>query len=44
MSSLPDLYLSGEGAGYAGGIISAGLDGIRLAETMLTGKPAKREK
>ena len=43
-SSLPGLYLAGEGAGYAGGIVSAGLDGIRLAETMLTGKPARREK
>jgi uncharacterized FAD-dependent dehydrogenase len=43
-SSLPGLYLMGEGAGYAGGIVSAGLDGIRIAETILTGKAAKREK
>jgi uncharacterized FAD-dependent dehydrogenase len=43
-SSLPGLYLAGEGAGYAGGIVSAGLDGIRLAETILTGVPAKRER
>jgi len=43
-SSLPGLYLGGEGAGYAGGIVSAGLDGLRLAETILTGKPALREK
>lgn len=43
-SSLPGLYLAGEGAGYAGGIVSAGLDGLRLAETILTGKPALREK
>ncbi|GDY12213.1 hypothetical protein LBMAG53_10910 [Planctomycetota bacterium] len=43
-SSLPGLYLAGEGAGYAGGIISAGLDGLRLAETILTGVPAKRER
>ncbi len=43
-SSLPGLYLGGEGAGYAGGIVSAGLDGLRLAETILTGQPAKREK
>lgn len=43
-SSLPDCYLAGEGAGYAGGIVSAALDGIRLAETMLTGQPARREK
>ena len=43
-SSLPGLYLAGEGAGYAGGIISAGLDGLRLAETILTGVPARRGK
>ena len=43
-SSLPGLYLAGEGAGYAGGIVSAGLDGLRLAETILTGIPARREK
>ena len=43
-SSLPGLYLAGEGAGYAGGIISAGLDGLRLAETILTGQPALRER
>ncbi len=43
-SSLPGLYMGGEGAGYAGGIVSAGLDGLRLAETILTGIPAKRER
>ncbi len=43
-SSLPGLYLAGEGAGYAGGIVSAGLDGLRLAETILTGQPALRER
>lgn len=43
-SSLPGLYLAGEGAGYAGGIVSAGLDGLRLAETILTGVPAHRER
>lgn len=36
------LYPSGEGAGYAGGILSAGVDGIRVAEavalSMLSGK------
>lgn len=41
-SSLPGCYLAGEGAGYAGGIVSAGLDGLRLAETLLTGAPAHR--
>lgn len=42
-SSLPGLYLAGEGAGYAGGITSAALDGLRLAETILTGIPATRK-
>lgn len=35
------LYPAGEGAGYAGGILSAGIDGIRVAEAVarqLTGK------
>jgi len=29
------LYPGGEGAGYAGGILSAGVDGIRLAESVI---------
>ncbi len=29
---VPGLYPSGEGAGYAGGIVSAALDGLRIAE------------
>jgi len=36
------LYPAGEGAGYAGGIMSAGIDGIRMAEAVirtLTGLP-----
>ena len=28
------LYPGGEGAGYAGGILSAGIDGIKLAEAV----------
>jgi uncharacterized FAD-dependent dehydrogenase len=28
------LYPSGEGAGYAGGILSAAVDGIRVAEAV----------
>ena len=28
------LYPAGEGAGYAGGIMSAGIDGIRVAEAV----------
>jgi hypothetical protein len=36
------LFPAGEGAGYAGGIMSAGIDGIRIAEAVaatLTGAP-----
>jgi uncharacterized protein len=36
------LYPAGEGAGYAGGILSAAVDGIRIAEAVglsITGKP-----
>jgi len=28
------LFPAGEGAGYAGGILSAGIDGIRVAEAV----------
>jgi uncharacterized FAD-dependent dehydrogenase len=28
------LYPAGEGAGYAGGILSAGVDGIKVAEAL----------
>jgi uncharacterized FAD-dependent dehydrogenase len=30
------LYPAGEGAGFAGGILSAGIDGIRVAEAVAT--------
>jgi uncharacterized FAD-dependent dehydrogenase len=33
-TNTPGLYPGGEGAGYAGGILSAAMDGIRLAEAM----------
>ncbi len=33
-ASLPGLYPCGEGAGYAGGITSAAVDGIRVAEAV----------
>jgi len=40
------LYPAGEGAGYAGGILSAGVDGIKVAEAlalqMLADKEAER--
>lgn len=32
--ALPGLYPAGEGAGYAGGIMSAALDGIRVADAI----------
>ena len=35
--STPGLFPCGEGAGYAGGIMSAAADGIRVAEAILTG-------
>lgn len=35
-SSLKGLYPCGEGAGYAGGIVSAGVDGIRVAEQIVS--------
>ncbi len=34
-SSMPGLYIGGEGGGMAGGIVSAAIDGIKLAEKML---------
>ena len=37
------LYPAGEGAGYAGGILSAGVDGIKVAEALalaMVGRPA----
>ena len=34
-SSMKNLYIAGEGGGMAGGIMSAAIDGIRLAERML---------
>jgi uncharacterized FAD-dependent dehydrogenase len=35
------LYPGGEGAGYAGGILSAGVDGIKLAEAVALGFSGK---
>ena len=34
-ASLPGLYPAGEGAGYAGGIMSAAMDGLRVAEAIV---------
>jgi uncharacterized protein len=33
----PGLYPAGEGAGYAGGIVSAAVDGMRIADAILAG-------
>jgi uncharacterized protein len=33
--SLSGLYPAGEGAGYAGGIVSSAIDGMRVAEAIL---------
>ena len=33
-ASTPGLYPAGEGAGYAGGILSAAIDGIHVAEAV----------
>ena len=35
--SLPGLYPCGEGAGYAGGIMSAAVDGLRAARALIEG-------
>lgn len=40
----PGLYPAGEGAGYAGGILSAGIDGLRIAEAValsMAGQPVE---
>jgi uncharacterized FAD-dependent dehydrogenase len=34
------LYPTGEGAGYAGGIISAAIDGVRVADAIIAANPA----
>jgi uncharacterized FAD-dependent dehydrogenase len=35
--SLAGLYPGGEGAGYAGGIVSAAIDGLRIADAIIAG-------
>ena len=37
-SSVPGLYPMGVGAGYAGGIMSAAMDGMKAAEALLAGE------
>jgi uncharacterized FAD-dependent dehydrogenase len=36
-SAVRGLYPCGEGAGYAGGIVSSGIDGLRIAEAVVEG-------
>ena len=38
-SSVSGLYLAGEGAGMAGGITSAAVDGVKMAEAMICFAP-----
>lgn len=40
--NIPNLYPCGEGAGYAGGIVSAAIDGIRIAEQILLKNKGER--
>ena len=42
-ASLAGLYPCGEGAGYAGGIMSAAIDGIMTAETIIMEENYERE-
>lgn len=37
-SNISNLYPAGEGAGYAGGIMSAAVDGIKIAESIISSK------
>jgi len=39
-TGLPGVWPCGEGAGYAGGIVSSAVDGIRVAEAIAAGLPA----
>ena len=42
-SSVKGLYPCGEGAGYAGGITSAAMDGLRIAEEIAKEYAPKKE-
>ena len=44
VSSVQGLYPTGEGAGYAGGILSAAADGMRQAEALLSNYYTEKEK
>jgi hypothetical protein len=43
-ASIKGIYPCGEGSGYAGGIMSAAIDGLKVAEQILkTYKPFKEQ-
>lgn len=42
--NVPGLYPAGEGAGYAGGIMSSAVDGVRIADTIAAGLGAEKSK
>ena len=42
-ASIGALYPCGEGAGYAGGIVSAAMDGIRTAERVMKALGARKK-
>ena len=42
-SNIGGIYPCGEGAGYAGGIMSAAVDGVRVAEAVLKNRGMMEE-
>ena len=40
-TNLRGLFPAGEGAGYAGGIMSSAVDGLRVAEALLAGAASR---
>ena len=43
MSNIDGVYPCGEGAGYAGGIMTAAVDGIKVAEAIIKGDKNGKE-
>ena len=43
VSEIPWIYPCGEGAGYAGGITSAAMDGMKVAEAVISKYSAAKE-
>ena len=43
-SAVAGLYPCGEGAGYAGGIVSAAVDGMRCAEALIAALGAETQR